>query len=79
MNVQPIAATAVEMTDTPFIVGRNCVVANLTAAAVQLTGSDDGVTYTNLVNPGAGAIAAIDKLPAYVKGTSSTVYLLGGV
>lgn len=78
MSSKAIAATAVEMNQTPFLAGRNVTAVNFTAAAVQLTGSADGETYTNLALVPAGGMIDIDALPAYVKGTASTVYLIGG-
>lgn len=74
-----VAATAIPCNKTPFLVGREATAVNFTASAVQLTGSSDNSTFTNLVLVPAGGMADIPVLPKYVKGTASTIYLIGGV
>ena len=81
MNVLTVTNTAQKLDDTPFARGFNAVFFNNSGAAATLQGSDDGTTYTTLVNAAAtGTMTQVSSLPKYVKlaASGSNVYLLPG-
>lgn len=72
-----VGTTAVECGETPFAEGFNCVAANFTATAINLTGSDtSGGTYSALVTVPAGGMIEIDALPKWVKASAASVYII---
>jgi hypothetical protein len=78
MNVLTVTNTAQELSKTPFAPGFNAVFFNNSGAAATLQGSDDGTTYTTLVNAAAAGSMTNVTLPAYVKlsASGSECYLL---
>ena len=52
-----VGTTGVKLDDTPFAPGFNAVAVNFTGAAIALTGSDDGTTYTALVTVPSRSLA----------------------
>jgi hypothetical protein len=81
MNVIPVTNTATELEDTPFSPGFNAVFVNNSGGAATLQGSDDGTTYTTLVNAAAtGSMTQVQSLPKFVKlaAAGSNCYLLSG-
>lgn len=78
MNVLTITNTATELSATPFAPGFNAVFFNNSGAAATLQGSDDGTTYTTLVNAAAAGSMTNVTLPAFVKlsAAGSECYLL---
>ena len=81
MNLLTLSNTATQLTRTPFAPGFNAVFFNNSGAAATLQGSEDGDTYTTLVNAAAtGTMTAVADLPPYVKlaAAGSNVYLLQG-
>lgn len=79
MKTQAVTNAAVDLGSiTPFGEGFNAVVSNTTAGALTLQGSDDNVTFNDLVIVPATGYANVDSLPRYVKvSTAATLYLLG--
>lgn len=72
-------ADGVKMDKTPFLAGREATAVNFGEAAVALTGSDDGTTYTALVSVPPGEMVDIKTLPKYVRGhATNAVFLTGG-
>jgi hypothetical protein len=62
---------------TPFLDGYTVCAINASAAAVTLEGSDDNVTYTNLVNAlAAGNAQDGIVLPRYIKLSAAGVLIL---
>ncbi|GAB1407675.1 hypothetical protein MASR1M8_15940 [Thermomonas brevis] len=81
MNLLTLSDTATKLTKTPFAPGFNAVFFNNSGAAATLQGSQDGTTYTTLVNAAAnGTMTAVASLPPYVKlaAAGNNVYLLQG-
>lgn len=79
MNVITVTDTAQQLTETPFMPGFHAVFVNNSGAASTLQGSDDGVTYTTLVNAAAtDTMTQVTSLSAYVKlaAAGTKVYLL---
>lgn len=81
MNLLTVTNTAQNLTRTPFAPGFQAVFFNNSGAAATLQGSDDGTTYTTVVNAAAtGTMTAVSSLPKYVKlaAAGTLVYLLQG-
>lgn len=81
MNLITVTNTAQKLTKTPFAPGFSAVFFNNSGAASTLQGSDDGTTYTTVVNAAAtGTMTQVSSLPNYVKlaAAGSAVYLLQG-
>ena len=81
MNVLTVTNTAQQLSKTPFSPGFNAVFFNNSGAAATLQGSEDGTTYTTVVNAAAtGTMTQVTSLPKYVKlaAAGSNVYLLSG-
>ena len=81
MNLLTVTDTAKELKTTPIARGFNAVFFNNSGAAATLQGSDDGTTYTTVVNAAAtGTMTAFPSLPKYVKlaAAGNNVYLLQG-
>lgn len=81
MNLLTVTDTAQELTKTPFAPGFNAVFFNNSGAAATLQGSDDGTTYTTVVNAAAtGTMTQVTSLPKFVKlaAAGNNVYLLQG-
>ena len=79
MNLLTVTNTAQELTKTPFAPGFNAVFFNNSGAAATLQGSDDGTTYTTVVNAAAtGTMTQVTSLPKFVKlaAAGTKVYLL---
>jgi hypothetical protein len=78
MNVLTVTNVAQELTKTPFEPGFNAVFFNNSGAAATLEGSDDGVTYTNLVAAAAAGSMTNVTLSKYLKlaAAGSECYLL---
>lgn len=77
-NVLKVSTTAVQLTETPFSPGFNAVFANPAATAITVSGSEDGTTYTTLINAVADEYIQITSLPKYIKTAAGTGYLLSG-
>lgn len=80
-NVITVTDTAQLLTETPFAPGFQAVFVNLSGAASTLQGSDDGTTYSTVVNAAAlDTMTQVTSLPRYVKlaAAGSKVYLLQG-
>lgn len=71
-----VGTTPVQCATTPFSPGFNAVALNFTAAAINLTGSDtSGGTYTAVATvPTIGAVECV--LPAWIKASAASVYLV---
>lgn len=67
MKSLTVTNTAQQLTKTPFAPGFDAVFFNNSGAAATLQGSDDGVTYTTLVNAAAAGSMTNVTLPNYVK------------
>lgn len=74
MKTLALTTTAADLTDTPFIPGRDAVAVNFGAAAVTV---QDGAGTTLVTVPAAG-MANVPKLPTSIK-ASAACFLLGGV
>ena len=77
-NVLKIGTTAAKLEDTPFSPGFNAAFFNPAGTAITVQGSQDGVTYTTLINAVADHLIQINSLPKYIKTASGTGYLLSG-
>jgi hypothetical protein len=71
-----VGTTGVKLDDTPFAPGFNAVAVNFTGAAIALTGSDDGTTYTALVTVPTIGMIEIPALPKYIKAAAASVYII---
>jgi hypothetical protein len=78
MKALVVTNAAQNLTKTPFAPGFDAVFFNNSGAAATLQGSDDGTTYTTLVNAAAAGTMTSVVLPAYVKlsAAGSNCYLL---
>lgn len=78
MKALTVTNTATDLTKTPFAPGFDAVFFNNSGAAATLQGSDDGTTYTTLVNAAAAGTMTNVVLPAHVKlsAAGSNCYLL---
>lgn len=77
-NVLKISTSAVQLSDTPFSPGFNAVFANPAGTAITVSASEDGTTYTTLINASTDYYIQITSLPKYIKTASGTGYLLSG-
>lgn len=78
MNTLKVSTSAVKLSNTPFAPGYNAVFANPAGTAITVQGSEDGTTYTTLINAVADQYIQIASLPKYIKTSSGTGYLLSG-
>lgn len=78
MKSLTVTNVATDLTKTPFAPGFDAVFFNNSGAAATLQGSDDGTTYTTLVNAAAAGTMTNVVLPAHVKlsAAGSNCYLL---
>lgn len=79
-KVITVTDTAQELEATPFAPGFNAVFVNNSGVASTLQGSDDGTSYSTLVNAAATGTMTNVTLKRYVKlaAAGSNVYLLSG-
>lgn len=79
-NLTSTVAVDLSTNTTPFLDGYTVAAINASAAAVTVLGSQDNVTYTNLVNAlAAGNAQDGIVLPRYVKlSAGGVIVLLGG-
>lgn len=81
MNLLTVTVAAKELTKTPIAPGFNAVFFNNSGAAATLQGSNDGTSYTTVVNAAAtGTMTQVTSLPKFVKlaAGGNNVYLLQG-
>lgn len=71
-----LGTTAVATDKTPFAAGFNCVAVNFTGAAIAVTGSDDGTTYTALATVPTAGMIEIPALPKFIKAAAASVYII---
>lgn len=81
MNVLTVTNTSAKLTTTPIAPGFQAVFFNNSGSAATLQGSEDGTTWSTVVNAAAtGTMTQVTSLPTYVKlaASGSNVYLLQG-
>lgn len=76
MAVIPLDTTEVATDESPLARGWSCKVANLSAASIDLTGSDEsGGTFTTIVSVPAATIMEVTDLPPFIKASAASLFL----